>query len=78
MRWTDERFDGKGYPDRLPGEDIPRGARIIHVCDSYHAMVSERPYRAVMTSDEAITELRRCAGSQFDPMIVETFCAMLA
>jgi diguanylate cyclase (GGDEF)-like protein len=77
VRATHERFDGAGYPDSLSGEDIPLGARIIGVCDAYHAMISDRPYRRARTSADAIAELRRCAGTQFDPMVVEAFCAAL-
>jgi two-component system, cell cycle response regulator len=68
VRSTHEWFDGDGYPDRLSGEDIPLGARIIGVCDAYHAMISDRPYRRARRSADAIAELRRCAGTQFDPM----------
>jgi diguanylate cyclase (GGDEF)-like protein len=78
VRWSHERFDGAGYPDGIGGEEIPMGARIICVCDAYHAMVCGRPYRAARSSQEAIAELRRCAGSQFDPVVVEAFCAVLA
>jgi diguanylate cyclase (GGDEF)-like protein/PAS domain S-box-containing protein len=78
VRWSHERFDGHGYPDRLAGEDIPLDARIIAVCDAYGAMTSERAYRSRMSSEEALAELRRCAGSQFDPVIVEAFCAVVS
>jgi two-component system, cell cycle response regulator len=74
VRWSHERFDGDGYPDGLKGEEIPLGSRIIAVCDSYDAMVSDRPYRDPMTTEEARAELRRCAGTQFDPVVVEIFC----
>jgi diguanylate cyclase (GGDEF)-like protein len=78
VRWSHERFDGGGYPDGIAGEEIPLGARIISVCDAYEAMVSDRSYRPVMTKEEAIAELRRCEGTQFDPLVVETFCALIA
>jgi diguanylate cyclase (GGDEF)-like protein/putative nucleotidyltransferase with HDIG domain len=65
-----ERWDGSGYPDGLPGDEIPLGARIIFVADAYDAMTSERVYRRRVDREEAIAELRRCAGSQFDPGIV--------
>jgi diguanylate cyclase (GGDEF)-like protein/PAS domain S-box-containing protein len=78
VRWSHERFDGDGYPDRLAGEDIPLGSRIIAVCDAYDAMVSDRPYRAPLTSVQALGELRRCAGSQFDPEVIDVFCEVLA
>ena len=79
VRFTHERFDGKGYPDGLTGEDIPLGARIVSVCDAFDAMVSPRPYRPKAKSeDEALAELRRCAGTQFDPQVVEAFVAVLA
>ncbi len=66
-----ERWDGTGYPDGLPGERIPLGARIIFVADAYDAMTSERVYRRQVAPEQAIAELRRCAGSQFDPVIVD-------
>jgi diguanylate cyclase (GGDEF)-like protein/PAS domain S-box-containing protein len=77
VRWSHERFDGDGYPDRLAGEDIPLGSRIIAVCDAYDAMVSDRPYRAPLSTVQALGELRRCAGTQFDPEVVEMFCQVL-
>jgi diguanylate cyclase (GGDEF)-like protein len=73
VRSTHERFDGDGYPDGLRGEEIPIGARIICVCDSFDAMTSDRPYRVAMTPEDALAELRRCAGSQFDPAVVAAF-----
>jgi diguanylate cyclase (GGDEF)-like protein/putative nucleotidyltransferase with HDIG domain len=66
-----ERWDGSGYPDGLPGEEIPLGARIIFVADAYDAMTSERVYRRRVAPTEAIVELKRCAGTQFDPEIVD-------
>jgi diguanylate cyclase (GGDEF)-like protein len=77
VRWSHERWDGTGYPDRLAGEEIPLGARIVAVCDAFHAMTSDRPYSRGMQIAAALTELRRAAGSQFDPMVVEAFCAEL-
>jgi two-component system, cell cycle response regulator len=78
VRSSHERWDGAGYPDGLRGEDIPLGARIISVCDAYDAMVTDRPYRRGTDSESALAELRRCAGSQFDPRVVEAFCAVMA
>jgi HD-GYP domain-containing protein (c-di-GMP phosphodiesterase class II) len=78
VRSCHERFDGGGYPDALGGEQIPLGARVIAVCDAYDAMVSERVYRRPVTAAEAVDEVRRCAGTQFDPAVVEAFCAVLA
>jgi two-component system cell cycle response regulator len=75
VRSSHERFDGKGYPDGLRGEGIPLGARIIFVCDAFDAMISERSYSAAIPSAEAIAELRACAGTQFDPDVVEAFIA---
>ena len=68
-----ERWDGTGYPDGLRGESIPLGARIIFVTDAYDAMTSDRVYRAKRSADAALVELRRCAGTQFDPGIVAAF-----
>jgi diguanylate cyclase (GGDEF)-like protein len=65
-----ERWDGAGYPDGLSGEQIPLGARIIFVADAYDAMTSDRVYRARLTDEEAVAELERCAGTQFDPAVV--------
>ncbi|MGH3131687.1 MAG: bifunctional diguanylate cyclase/phosphohydrolase, partial [Gaiellaceae bacterium] len=65
-----ERWDGEGYPDGLPGEAIPLGARIIFVADAYDAMTSDRVYRGRLTDEEALEELERCSGTQFDPEIV--------
>jgi two-component system, cell cycle response regulator len=78
VRSSHERFDGRGYPDGLAGEAIPLGARIVAVCDAYEAMTSERPYRPTLTRDAAVAELRREAGRQFDPAVVEAFVAELA
>jgi two-component system, cell cycle response regulator len=76
VRASHERFDGGGYPDGLAGEAIPLGARIVAVCDSYDAMVTTRPYRDALSVEEALAELRRCAGSQFDPAVVAAFEAV--
>jgi len=72
-----ERYDGKGYPAGLIGEAIPLGARIVAVLDTFDAMTSNRPYRKAMPLEKAIAELRRCAGTQFDPQVVEAFIAVL-
>ena len=73
VRFSHERWDGGGYPDGLAGEDIPLGARIIAVCDAYEAMVEDRPWCSPKSSEEALAELRRCAGTQFDPRLVDAF-----
>jgi diguanylate cyclase (GGDEF)-like protein len=78
VRSSHERFDGKGYPDGLAGEDIPLGARVIAVCDAFDAMVCGRFYRAPMSIEVAVAELRRCAGTQFDPTVVDAFCAVVS
>lgn len=70
-----ERYDGTGYPGKLKGESIPLEARIITVADSFDAMVSVRPYKKGYTVEDALQELQRCAGTQFDPRVVECFCS---
>jgi two-component system cell cycle response regulator len=77
VRSSHERFDGGGYPDALEGERIPLGSRIIFVCDAYDAMISNRAYSHAIAPAEAIAELRLCAGTQFDPGVVEAFIATL-
>ncbi len=72
-----ERWDGTGYPDGLHGDSIPLGARIIFVADAYDAMTSERVYQRRLTDEEALRELNRCAGTQFDPEVVAAFAADL-
>ncbi len=66
-----EHVDGSGYPEGLRGEAIPRASRIIAVADAFDAMTTNRPYRPAMARDDAIAELRRCEGTQFDPVCVE-------
>ena len=72
-----ERFDGSGYPARIGGDDIPLGARIIAAADAYHAIRSDRPYRPGRAHADAVQELRRCAGSQFDPSVVGALASVL-
>jgi len=72
-----ERYDGLGYPRGIAGEDIPLGARILNLCDSYDAMISERPYKKAMPQDEAIAEIRRCSYSQFDPKLADLFISYI-
>jgi two-component system, cell cycle response regulator len=78
VRSSHEHWDGTGYPDGLAGPEIPLAARIVAVCDAYDAMVTDRPYRAARSPQQAVAELRRCAGSQFDPAIVELFVEAVA
>ncbi|HET6261289.1 MAG TPA: HD domain-containing phosphohydrolase, partial [Chloroflexia bacterium] len=73
VRHHHERWDGKGYPDKLEGEVIPLEARILAVCDAVEAMASDRPYRKGMSLDEVIAEVKRCAGTQFDPHVAAAF-----
>jgi diguanylate cyclase (GGDEF)-like protein/putative nucleotidyltransferase with HDIG domain len=73
VRHHHESFDGQGYPDCLRGEQIPLGARIIAVADAFQAMVTARSYRAGRSAEEALAELRRCRGTQFDPFVVDAF-----
>lgn len=72
-----ERYDGKGYPDRLKGKEIPLGARIVCVVDSYSAMISKRPYRKTMTPVEAVEEIKKNVGTQFDPEVVSAFVRVM-
>jgi len=73
VRSTHEHYDGGGYPDGLVGDEIPLIARIVAVCDAYDAMLITRPYQHARSRSGAITELRRCSGTQFDPSVVEAF-----
>jgi HD-GYP domain-containing protein (c-di-GMP phosphodiesterase class II)/putative methionine-R-sulfoxide reductase with GAF domain len=73
VRAAHERWDGMGYPDGVRGDDIPIEARIVFVCDAFHAMTSDRPYRGRLPHDEALRRLHAGSGSQFDPQVVETF-----
>ena len=77
VRHEHERFDGSGYPDGIAGHEIPIGARIIHACDAYHAMTSNRPYRKGMSHADAIGELAKHAGTQFDPSVTEVLIGVL-
>jgi diguanylate cyclase (GGDEF)-like protein len=77
VRSSHERWDGGGYPDRLAGDDIPLGARIVAVCDTYDAIVTDRAYRKAQSPEAALAELQRCAGTQFDPEIVAAFTRAL-
>ncbi|CAN5354725.1 hypothetical protein BH18ACT12_BH18ACT12_17990 [soil metagenome] len=78
VRHCHERYDGDGYPDRLMGEDIPIESRIIFVCDAYHAMTTDRPYRKRLSKEEALTRLQEGAGTQFDARAVEVCKRVLA
>ncbi len=72
-----ERFDGTGYPEGLKGENIPLGARIIAVADAFGAMTTDRPYRKALSIKEALEELRKYSGTQFDPHLVKIFISIL-
>ena len=78
VRASHEAFDGTGYPDHLSGVEIPLGARIIAVCDAFDAMLAPRPYSPPSAVEQALAELRRCAGTQFDPDVVSAFGQTLA
>ena len=75
VRASHERWDGHGYPDQVAGEDIPLGARIVFACDAFDAMTAERAYNRPRTPDAAVAELRACAGTQFDPAVVDALAA---
>jgi diguanylate cyclase (GGDEF)-like protein len=77
VRSTHERFDGGGYPDGLAGEQIPLGARVIATCDAFAAMTSPRPHAAQLPIPKAVAELRRCAGTQFDPAVVDALSELV-
>ncbi len=77
VRFHQERWDGKGYPDGLRTQQIPLGARVIAVLDAYSAIIDDRPYRSGRSVGAALLELQRCAGTQFDPGIVEVFCRLV-
>jgi HD-GYP domain-containing protein (c-di-GMP phosphodiesterase class II) len=72
-----EAYDGSGYPDGLSGEQIPLLSRILAVADTYDAMTSDRPYRRALSKTDAVDELRKCAGTSFDPKVVEIFLQIL-
>jgi putative nucleotidyltransferase with HDIG domain len=72
-----ERFDGTGYPDGIRGEDIPLESRILSIADSYDAMTSPRQYKPTLTTKEAIAEIKKCAGTQFDPKLANVFCEII-
>jgi diguanylate cyclase (GGDEF)-like protein len=74
VRWTHERWDGTGYPDGLAADQIPVAARLIAICDAFDAITAGRPYQPARALEDALAELRRCAGTQFDPDLVEDFC----
>ncbi len=74
LRHHHEKWDGTGYPDRLQEQMIPLGARIMAVVDAYSAITDERPYKPARTHEDAVAELRRAAGTQFDPRVVDAFC----
>jgi HD-GYP domain-containing protein (c-di-GMP phosphodiesterase class II) len=73
-----ERWDGGGYPERLAGERIPLGARILFVADAFEAMTTDQPWRSSLSREQALAELERCSGTQFDPAVVGAFAAELA
>ena len=73
MRACHERWDGLGYPDGKAGDEIPVESRIVLVCDAYHAMVTDRPYRKRLPAEVAVSRLCEASGTQFDPDVVATF-----
>jgi HD-GYP domain-containing protein (c-di-GMP phosphodiesterase class II) len=76
VRGCHERWDGRGYPDGLSGASIPFQARIVFVCDAFHAMSTDRPYREALPDEEVIRRIRAASGAQFDPEVVEVFCRL--
>lgn len=77
VRSCHERYDGGRYPDGLAGDTIPLAARIVCCCDAYVAITTDRPYRAGRSAEEALAELRRCAGAQFDPVVVDALARVV-
>src|SRR5207248_1842981 len=77
VRSCHEHWDGNGYPDRLAGEDIPLVARIVCTCDAWNAMTTDRSYRRALSLEDAAAELRKCAGTQFDPAVVDALVGAL-
>jgi putative nucleotidyltransferase with HDIG domain len=77
VRSCHERWDGRGYPDGLRGEEIPFAARIVFCCDAYSAMTTDRPYRAAIAPEQALAELRVNSGSQFEPRVVNAVCTVV-
>ena len=78
VRHHHERFDGRGYPDGLSGEDIPLVARVVSVADAFDAMVRGRPYARGITQEEALEEIKRNSGTQFDPGVVRALMEAMA
>ena len=78
VRSSREHFDGSGYPDGLWATEIPLVSRIVFVCDAFDAMTVARPYRPALSATAALAELSRCAGTQFDPLVVAAFAELLA
>jgi two-component system cell cycle response regulator len=77
IRAEHERWDGAGYPDGLAGDEIPLASQIAFVCDAFHAMTSDRPYRSAMPTAQAVEELRRHAGTQFAPAPAQALLRLL-
>lgn len=77
IRHHHEWYDGAEYPDGLKGKEMPVGARIISVADACISMTTQYSYREAMSQEEALVELRRCSGTQFDPEMVEAFCRLM-
>jgi HD-GYP domain-containing protein (c-di-GMP phosphodiesterase class II) len=78
VRASNERWDGGGYPDRLVGVEIPLAARIVSACDAYNAMTTDRSYRRALPLETAVAEMLDCAGTQFDPAVVQGLCKVIA
>ena len=78
VRASHERWDGAGYPDGIAGEEIPLASRVVFACDAWDAMTSKRPYQSPLAPARALGELRRCSGTQFDPMVVDALSQVLS